>query len=320
LVADSEIPLAKPRIRVHAPEPVSEPVATPTADSTIRPGPDDCGRHPGTKAQLLCKQCHQKFCLACALPQKMGRQVRHFCPQCRRQCVSFADLERAEKTKPLTFAQSVPGALKYPFVGNGPLLLVGGTVFAVIIQIMSFGGRISLLVSGFALGYLIAYMQKILQSSGQGDKEMPTWPDLSDFFADIIQPIYLYFVTMVFCLGPAILGYLYGNPLVGLLLLVLGLIYLPMALLAVGMSDDLTGLNPLFAISSMLKIPGDYALACATFLGTAALFWGMARVVRFIPIPILPGIIAIFVNLLALTIQMRILGLLYFTNQRKMGW
>ena len=108
---------------------------------------------------------------------------------------------------------------------------------------------------------------------------MPSWPEFSDFWADILQPFLHALAIAVFCFGPLSVFAIWSgiefalnqtvNP--GLLLGTLlaagwAMLYFPMAMLAVAMADSLSGLNPLFVIPSICKVPLEYLAACCVVL------------------------------------------------------
>src|SRR5205814_2432059 len=109
-------------------------------------------------------------------------------------------------------------------------------------------------------------------------------------------------------------------PAVGVMVLLLGLFCVPMALLTVSLADSITGLNPLIIFSGISKVPGPYLIACAFFLIVVGLETLCEQLLGFAPIFILPAVVGKFVSLYGLTVEMRILGLLYFTNKEKLSW
>ncbi len=105
-------------------------------------------------------------------------------------------------------------------------------------------------------------------------------------------------------------------------LALLGNLYLPMALLALILYRNYTVLNPLFIASSALKCGTGYLGAVLTFIA--------ADVVRMIPglcgqalgeigmlvVPLLAAPLFLYL----LMVSMRALGVMYYYNQRKLGW
>jgi len=134
--------------------------------------------------------------------------------------------------------------------------------------------------------------------------------------------------TVLFCMLPA-LGWFFqmvrgeadrvpGGGLVLLGLVCLGLLYLPMGLTAVALFNTAAALNPVVVVGSIFRIPLQYLAACAALL--VAL---VARVVfsaGFVPVPILGAVVEGLVAFYLLTVEMRVLGLLYHANRGKLDW
>jgi len=162
--------------------------------------------------------------------------------------------------------------------------------------------------------------QKIIVASGHGEDEMPSWPDISDYMSDVIQPFFMFVGTFAFSFGPGIAAFLWVSPLVGVPLVAVGIFFFPMAFLAVAMADTITAMNPLIVCSSILKIKGPYFAACAMLALLVCVSKALDWILGAISIPVLPWMIEGFLTLLFAIIQVRVLGLLYYTNRRALGW
>jgi hypothetical protein len=219
-----------------------------------------------------------------------------------------------------SFPTLLAGAFAYPFKRDGIVLIIGGTLFLAITSLLS---SFFFLIALFASGYLCAYLQKIIQSSALGDESMPSWPDLSGLGPEVVQPALQYLGTFVFCLGPGILWFMLAPSeykLCGYLLLALGGLYLPMALLAVAMFDSLAAVNPMLVIPSIFRVPAAYAGVCvgmAAVMGVGHIVDVLADLIR---IPILSSIGFGLLGLYFQVVAMRILGLFYYTQQERLRW
>jgi hypothetical protein len=170
-------------------------------------------------------------------------------------------------------------------------------------------------------GYLFAYMQRIVTSSANGEEDPPEWPEISDIGHDVIAPFWQLVWAIVFSFLPSWFVADHLGPIPGQFVELLGAIYFPMALLAVAMSNSYTGFNPIFVASSIIKIPKPYFLTCLIFL--ALVFaWSHVRkgFYHLVAIPVLPQMAYWFAYLFVLIVGMRILGMLYYLNRRKLGW
>src|SRR5207237_1249884 len=104
---------------------------------------DDCVNHPGVKAKVICTRCSRRACGQCTKQQKLGMNIVDFCLHCGGQCkkVSLAAKEAAiAAARPKSFTAAVSQSFKYPFTGNGLILLVTGTIFFAFMDFL-LGGR-----------------------------------------------------------------------------------------------------------------------------------------------------------------------------------
>jgi hypothetical protein len=224
---------------------------------------------------------------------------------------------------PRSFFQRLPGSFTYPFSTNGILLLIGGTI---LYSVLGFVSMFSVIVSVVATGYLFAYMQRIIAVSAQGEEELPDWPELSEWWADILRPFLLLLWTGLVCFGPVWALFQLrdrADPLgaAGVwTLLGVGGLYFPMALLATAATDNFLAVNPMVIIPSILRVLGPYLVACGLLGLLVALRWAGELLAELIPVPLLPALLREFVSLYLLCVEMRILGLLYHTHRERLGW
>ena len=329
----SSVPLAISGIRV-AKAHVETPA--PTQPQVVGPppiaagGPDDCAYHPGTRAALVCQQCGLLFCKSCVKSLRAGARDVHSCPACRGICVNLDQHRQALAKEHATFASLLSGAFKYPLKQNGPMILICGTIFfgfldlakLVLGSFKMFGwlGMAYWLTIIMSVGYLFAFMQNIIVSSSQGEDNVPGWPEVSGFWDDMVVPFFRFITISAVCVGPGIAAMISVSVGLGIPILLLGLFCLPMALLTVSLAGGIGGLNPLIIFSSITKIPGPYLIACVVLLLVVGLETVCEAMVSFSAIYIIPTLIAKFISLYGLTVEMRILGLLYYTNKDKLSW
>jgi hypothetical protein len=313
-------PIPQPSIRISVPTPgVSIAVAAP-AQAAISAGPH-CFQHVASPADFSCTKCGNDLCPQCVRMQKLGSKFVPFCTTCGGKCIPLAQKSAAIPKKTATFFGSLGSAFIYPFKGNGLLILLCGTFFFGILEFLSsFVFLMALMLKVITYGYLFAYMQKIISSSADGEEEPPGFPDVTDMGSDIIQPFLLLIGTFAVSFGPAFFLYAQGAIMAGNLMLLLGMVYFPMALLGVAMADSMSGLNPLLVTSTILKVPGPYLIAVIVLGILVAVRMIIPVVLDMIPIPLVGWTMISFTTLLLLTIEMRILGVLYYTNRKKIGW
>jgi hypothetical protein len=228
--------------------------------------------------------------------------------------------------RPKTFRAGIAKAFKYPFKGNGLILLVTGTIFYGLLNALlmsrgaAFARGYTWIVWVIMYGYLFAYLQKIVVCSAAGDDEPPGWPEVTDIGSDIIQPFFQFGITLLIAFAPAWVASTQLGPLPGQFIMLLGLVFFPMAFLAVAMSDSFASLNPVFIASSIMKAPKPYFMTCLAFAVIVFLYRYAKAVIGAVPIPIIPHFAFWFVFLIAIIIGMRVLGLYYFMHKRELNW
>jgi hypothetical protein len=278
-----------------------------------------CKFHPQTPARFACAKCNRSFCDLCVTTRVANGAPRRFCRHCGTECQPLQPrLERAESSP--GFFVSLPRALLYPFQGSGFILLIAGTAFFYIL------GRLPL-IGLIVTGYLFAYAKSIITSTADGRKDPPDWPDFSDWKDDILVPYAQLLALVVVCFGPAfIIGLWHPGTetearIAYFAALGLGALFAPMGMLALAMFDTVSVLNPIALTWSILRVPLHYLVAAAAFEAVLVLYWFAASAIEsLMPVPFLPQLISSFLNLYVICVGMRILGLLYMSNQDRFGW
>lgn len=285
-----------------------------------------CKSHPKIAARYYCAKCREGFCGLCVNTRMANGRPAKFCRACGGECAPLPSALTQTQEAP-TFVRLVGGAFAYPFKHDGTILLVAGTVFYSLMDLLArFSGFFGIVLMIIGTGYLISYLQRILVASATGEDQMPDWPDFSGW-DDVAGPCIQFLGVVAVAFGPAIalkifapadapwLGWAYPAAII------LGCIYFPMGFTAVAMFDSLGALNPFLIIISILKIPATYLLAVLLLLaGYAAAWLGNKLLESALPLPILPGLISKCLGLYLLIVEMRILGLLYRTKKSELGW
>ncbi len=313
------------------------PVLSAPSASPVPEGPVICNNHPKAQAKLQCAQCGRLFCDLCVSTKRTGGQQKKFCRDCGGECnwLSAWLLLPTEDTR--TFYQLLPAAFLYPFQGDGIILMFLGTLFYIFTQFVAkapafafFGRWAVFIVFIFAYGYLFAYQMRIIASTIEGREEMPDWPDFLGF-EDVGRPFFQVLITVAVCVAPGALTlYVFKEQdwawAVAIAFFGLGALYLPMAFLAVSLFDALEALNPLFIFPSILRVLKEYMVAFGLLI--AIVFFNIVVdfvLERFVPgtylaVVMLSGIFSGFIGFYLLTVEMRILGVLYRTQKDVLGW
>ena len=114
---------------------------------------------------------------------------------------------------------------------------------------------------------------------------------------------------------------------------IFGCIYFPMAFLAVAMKDNPLAANPLIVVPSILKVPLAYLVTVVLFgsiFGVSQIGNLIAAGMTQVTFTTTSGSLLLmaigfrlvwsFVSVYLLTVNMRILGLLYLTRKHDLGW
>jgi len=226
-----------------------------------------------------------------------------------------------ESSQRITFFESLPHAFAFPLQGSGKFVLILGTFLLWLGQALSMAPLVGFIIAITTAGYMAAFLFDIVVASADGDAEMPDLPEVGEFVTEILYPLFLLLSTIVCCLIPVIIlslaapeaptsaraaGY------------VIGALYAPMAILAVSIHRSLAALSPTVVVRWVLRVPAQYAVACV-FLGlTVAVHFAAMWIAE--QIPIVSSLIATFLELYFLAVQMRVLGMIYFTNEEKLAW
>ena len=107
-----------------------------------------------------------------------------------------------------------------------------------------------------------------------------------------------------------------------LVLTLLGVVYYPMAMLAVALFDTVTATTPLAVVPAICRVPFQYAFVLLLLLVLWVLRHGADRVLALFPLGwqalgFLPLALLSFYTLI---VSCRLLGILYRANARRLGW
>ena len=203
------------------------------------------------------------------------------------------------------------------------MLGIGTVCFTVLLLFAKFAMIFGMIGFVFVGGYLSSFMMKIISHTADGEIELPEWPDFTDWWDDIIVPMFQIVMVTIVSYLPLIIFVILGASsgiifyLVAFLLLILGILYQPMALVSISIFGSIKALNPLVLVPAILKVPLDYSIACGVLL---LLFIVKTIFHAFIMIPILGPFLDNFIMLYLLVVEARILGLIYYANKDKFGW
>ncbi len=208
----------------------------------------------------------------------------------------------------------------YPFRGNGISMLITGAVLIVISMVAGLGGIFGSLASLFLAGYFCATYFSIVESTAVGRQEAPMFPDVSNVMEDLIGPFLKILGVMLISFMPAIVyGFTTGKmDVIYEILLLVGIIYLPMAILAMIVLGNMSVASPFTVIPSIIRAGGSYWLVVVLLV----VVYGLERFLEnmlsgyFIVGPLIMGLIGMYV----LMVSARALGVLYRKKADKLEW
>ena len=298
-----------------------------------------CKNHYQNLAKYTCEKCKRYVCDLCVNTRGSAGGGLKFCKICGNECIPVKFKPGAEH---VDFFAALPHAFKYPFIGDGLMLLFGGTFFFGFLDLANYISRhafqyglrammmrVTIFTFIFGTGYLFAYLKKIVAATSDGDPHMPDWPEFSEWQADIVVPMFQFVVVSLLSFGLALIFQIWGEmagwdyPWVFVApLALLGCIYFPMAFLGVAMFDTLeAALKPAFVVGSILRVPREYSLAVAIFVGIIGARWSSEFLLGvLLKIPLVPALLADLSTIYLLMIEARILGLLFLSKRRTLGW
>ena len=308
------------------PAPAAYAAAPPQPE--IVPG-EACRYHPTVAAKWRCTKCGELNCDACVTDGRaLGVPGVKFCRSCKSAAAKVGARRPAGDGKGpagKSFAGVMTSAWAYPFKGNGPIILLTGAVF---FALAGFATRFMFLLSGmvylFTTGYYMAYLQQVVQSSAQDEDQPPSWPDVSEFFSDIIVPFFQSLALQVLYLGPIFFCIVLAASgekkfiLLAIMFGVIAIFMMPMGWLAVSMHESVVGISPHVIIPSILRIPGHYLIFFIELLVLVAVNLGLSLALD--NIPFVGGLISSFVNLYTMIVVCRMLGSMYYLNRNRLGW
>ena len=294
-----------------------------------------CKYHPRTPARYRCPRCSRFFCELCVNVQG----ERRTCRACGADCASVRAPVSAPGQKTAGFFSRLPGSLAFPFKGSGVLVMFIGTFGYAVLSLFRGPYVFSLTLQIFATGYLFAYLQNVIYATAAGDEEGPQFPDATNFVDDIFFPCFRLVGLVLFCFGPAYFLAAWGvyhDSLVfkrwSVAALGLGCFYFPMAFLAAAILDSILAVSPVLVVPSIFKVFKEY-LVTMVLLGFLVVVETSSRRLLSKNAPsifshsmsdvfVLFGewLLSSFVALYFLTVNVRILGLLYLTKKQRLGW
>ena len=219
--------------------------------------------------------------------------------------------------------QVLKDIVTYAWRGSGKYVLVTCVVLSVIAKLAGLAPAIGWSAAWLLGGYFCAIYFQMIQSSAVGGREAPEFPDTSNIFEDIIWPVLQIFVVALVSFSP-LLGYLFWvdeeqaqSPVV-FGLLGMGIVYFPMAMLAVVVLGYTGALSPHIVVPAIFRGGWLYwvgvLMLCLLYFIKAII--GDVLAGSFIVGPVVMSVVSAYVMMT----NARILGVVYRERQEEFGW
>lgn len=216
----------------------------------------------------------------------------------------------------------LPRAFTFPFSPTGVAVLIGGALLywgvqgLLVLSWVSFSLRarlFGLLLAAGVGGYLTSYAFDTIGHVANGGDEPPDWPQFGA--SEGLRRLFLLVLCCVVCLAPGIIYFaatrdtgpgLWGCSAVGLF-------FFPMCLLAVAVLNSPLALLPHVILRAVLRTGSQYLVVTVVVF----LAYGLAIVSRLVGyIPFVSHAVAMYF----LLVEMYAIGILYRTNESRIGW
>lgn len=213
--------------------------------------------------------------------------------------------------------------LTYALRGSGKYVLLTCVILSVIGDLASLAPLFGLIASLLISGYFCAIYFQMIQSSATGGKDAPEFPETANIFEDIIWPMLQVMVVLFVSLAPLITYRLVvgGDHLqipVAYGLLGLGVVYFPMAMLAVAVLGYTGALSPHIVLPALFKGGWIYWIGVLSLV--ILYIAGDAIETMLSKTFILKHLVMAVVGGYTLMTNARILGVVYRERQEELGW
>jgi hypothetical protein len=186
-------------------------------------------------------------------------------------------------------------------------------------------GLIVVIIGTAVIGSFGMLLFDIIRATANGEEKSLEWPDvrsvddLREAMAQLGGSALLVFGPAVICRF-ALTGGAW-HPFT-LCLAGLGAAYYPMALLAVAMSDSVSGINPLIVVPAIVRTLPQYLLVLAVLAVIWLVYEGASLLLSALPrgVGLVIYLPVQFYSCYSLVVASRLLGLLYRSNSAKLGW
>ena len=233
---------------------------------------------------------------------------------------------------PGSFYRRLPGSIVYPIRGRGKWVILGWTVSLVVAaligtlaSVVPFLGLVAFAIMAVLLCIVPRYLLEVAGRTAGGEDEPPDWPAITNARDDLLKPVVLVLTAMVISFLPTIalivadrLGG-FSNDVLMWVSLGVGIVCLPMSVLAVSLFDSTAALNPILVVRGIVRTMPAYLVACAALLVVAAM-WGVAATSGLARFPLVGQVAGAAISLYLLMAAAHIVGLVYRFHKHRLAW
>lgn len=213
--------------------------------------------------------------------------------------------------------------LTYAYRGSGKSILITCAILSVLAAIAGIAPLFGLIASILFSGYFCAIFYQIIQSSATGGKEAPEFPETSNIIEDMVSPMLQVLAVLIVSFGPYLVYAIFivadiPDSLFSMVLLGIGIIYFPMAMLALVILGHMGAISPHIVIPSILR--GGWIYWIGIFL------FCLLYIVEMFIANIMQGnmiagtIVMAIITSYTLMTNARILGVIYRERQDELNW
>jgi hypothetical protein len=244
------------------------------------------------------------------------------------RCIGSSIMTTTPNSQP-GFLRLLWSSFRYPFCGNGPIVIVSGAVvFAIAGMVAAYASIFGLIMGIGIAGYLAAFAKDVVNTSATGQEVPPAWVDFSDWAEDLVAPALQFLLVAAVAVGPMIVLQ-WKSPFPGHEQTVAlasagvwGCLTFPILFLAVAMMDSaLAVLNPIPLVRAVVLTLPTYLPTCGLLAFLSGLGYGLSMLLALAGhIPLLSDVLGQLCVLYLIAVFMRSLGLFYRFNQERLQW
>lgn len=213
--------------------------------------------------------------------------------------------------------------LTYAYRGSGKYVLFFCVVLSIVAELAGIAPLVGPIAALLLSAYFCAIYFQMIQSSATGGKEAPEFPDIANFFEDVIWPMLQVFVVALVSFGPLISYSIWAredqfNPLIAYGLVGFGVIYFPMAMLAVVVLGYTGALSPHIVIPAIFR--GGWLYWVGVFM-LCLLYVAGSIIGNVLSGSLIIGTLVMsLISSYTFMTNARILGVVYRERQEELGW